>query len=108
MPHRHHQPRGHRDHPYPQERATLERGLPSGDCEKSKPARHPALRPGILEALDRNDDRSRIETKMRCLNAFGERIAPRHPDSQTADIQIRVAHINRFNALGTAEIVRVA
>jgi hypothetical protein len=32
----------------------------------------------------------------------------RDPDRQTAEIQIRVALINRFNALGTAEIVRVA
>lgn len=30
------------------------------------------------------------------------------PDSQTAEIQFRVALINRFNALGTAEIVCVA
>jgi hypothetical protein len=52
--------------------------------------------------------RSRIEAKMRCLKAFGERIAARHPDNQTAEIQIRVAPINRFNALGSAEIVRVA
>ena len=52
--------------------------------------------------------RSRIEAKMRCLKAFGERIAARHPDSQTAEIQIRVALINRFNALGTAEIIRMA
>ena len=52
--------------------------------------------------------RSPIEAKMRCLKAFGERIKARHPDSQTAEIQIRVALINRFNALDTAEIVRVA
>ena len=52
--------------------------------------------------------RSRIEAKMRCLKAFGERIAARHPDSQTAEIQIRVALMNRFSALGTPEIVRVA
>ncbi len=45
---------------------------------------------------------------MRCLKAVGERIAARHPDSQTAEIQIRGALINRFNALGTAEIVRMA
>ena len=51
--------------------------------------------------------RSRIEAKMRCLKAFGERIAARHPDNQTAEIQTRVALINRFNALGTAEIVRL-
>jgi len=52
--------------------------------------------------------RSRIEAKMRCLKAFGERISARDPDRQTAEIQIRVALMNRFNALGTAEIVRVA
>ena len=52
--------------------------------------------------------RSRIEAKMRCLKAFGERIAARDPDRQTAEIQIRVALMNRFNALGTAEIIRVA
>ncbi|OIQ80535.1 transposase DDE domain protein [mine drainage metagenome] len=64
--------------------------------------------------------RSRIEAKMRSpvalepmahhwldLKAFGERISARDPDRQTAEIQIRVALINRFNALGTAEIVRV-
>ena len=52
--------------------------------------------------------RSRIEAKMRCLKAFGDRIMARDPDRQTAEIHIRVALINRFNALGTAEIVRVA
>ena len=52
--------------------------------------------------------RSRIEAKMRCLKAFGERIAARDPDRQTAEIQIRGALMNRFSALGTAEIVRVA
>lgn len=45
---------------------------------------------------------------MRYLKAFGERIAARDPDRQTAEIQIRVALMNRFSALGTAEIVRVA
>ncbi|MFC0202591.1 hypothetical protein ACFFIZ_20340, partial [Paracoccus rhizosphaerae] len=52
--------------------------------------------------------RSRLEAKMRCLKAFGERIAARDPDRQTAEIHIRVALMNRFSALGTAEIVRVA
>jgi IS5 family transposase len=52
--------------------------------------------------------RSRAEAKMRCLKAFGDRIAARDPDRQTAEIQIRVALINRFNALGTADVVRVA
>ena len=52
--------------------------------------------------------RSRIEATMRCCKAFGERIAARDPDRQTAEVQIRIALMNRFNALGTAEIVRVA
>jgi len=52
--------------------------------------------------------RSRIETKMRCLKAFGERITARDPDRQTAEIQIRIALMNCFSALGTAEVVRVA
>lgn len=52
--------------------------------------------------------RSRIEAKMRCLKAFGERISARDPDRQTAEIHIRIALMNRFNVLGTAEIVRVA
>lgn len=52
--------------------------------------------------------RSRVEAKMRCLKAFGERIASRDPDRQAAEIHIRVSLMNRFNALGTAEIERVA
>jgi Transposase DDE domain len=52
--------------------------------------------------------RSRIEAKMRCLKAFSERIAARDPDRQTAEIQIRIVLMNRFSALGTAEIVRMA
>ncbi|MGB3408196.1 MAG: IS5 family transposase, partial [Jannaschia sp.] len=52
--------------------------------------------------------RSRIEAKMRGLKSFGERIMARDPDRQTAEIHIRIALMNRFNALGTAEIIRVA
>ena len=52
--------------------------------------------------------RSRAEARIRGLKSFGERIAAGDPDRQTAEIHIRVALMNRFNALGTAEIVRVA
>ena len=52
--------------------------------------------------------RSRVEARMRNLKSFGERIASRDPDRQTAEIHIRVALMNRFNALGTAQIERVA
>ena len=44
--------------------------------------------------------RSRIEAKMRCLRAFGERIAARDPDRQTAEIQIRVLRrLSRTNGV---------
>ena len=39
------------------------------------------------------------------LKAFGERIAARDPDRQTAEIHIRIALMNRFSALGTAIIM---
>jgi hypothetical protein len=45
---------------------------------------------------------------MRCLKAFAERIAARDTARQTDEIHIRVALITRFNALATAEVVRVA
>lgn len=35
---------------------------------------------------------------MRRLKAFGERIAARDPERQTAEIQIRIALLNRFSA----------
>ncbi len=45
---------------------------------------------------------------MAARKALGDRIAARDPDRQTAEIQIRIALMNRFSVLGTAEIVRVA
>lgn len=52
--------------------------------------------------------RSRIEEQMNRLKLFGERIMSRDPDRQTAEIQIRIAIINRCSALGRAEIEVVA
>lgn len=45
---------------------------------------------------------------MRCLKSFGEPIASCNPDRQAAEVHIRIALMNGFNALGTAEIKRVA
>jgi hypothetical protein len=45
---------------------------------------------------------------VKTVHRLGERIAATDPDRQTAEIQIRAALMNRFSALGTAEIVRVA
>jgi hypothetical protein len=46
--------------------------------------------------------------QLRCLKASGERIMARDPDRQTTEIRIRIALINRFNALGTVEGVCAA
>ena len=45
---------------------------------------------------------------MGCLKAFGERIASRDPDRQTAESHTRIALVNRFSALGRVESVRIA
>ena len=52
--------------------------------------------------------RRRIEAQMRRLKSFGERIMARDPDRQTAEIHIRIALMDRFSSLGTAEITRAA
>ena len=52
--------------------------------------------------------RSRAEAKMGCLKGFGDRIMARDPDRQTAEIHTRIALMNRFSALGQAEITRAA
>lgn len=41
---------------------------------------------------------------MNCLKLFGERMMSRDPDRQTAEIQIRIAIMNRFSAIGRARI----
>jgi len=47
------EPTSHCDHPDPQERATVERGLPGRNRQKRQSARPTALWQGVLEALDR-------------------------------------------------------
>jgi hypothetical protein len=63
---------------------------------------------GTVTAHCAYDTRRCNEANMRCLKAFGERISAKDPDRQTAEIQIRVALTNRFSALGTDKVDRVA
>ena len=44
--------------------------------------------------------RSRGETKMNCLKLLGQKLMSRDFDRQTAELQIRIAILNRFTALG--------
>lgn len=44
--------------------------------------------------------RSRAETKMHCMKLLGQRLMAQHPDRQVAELQLRVAAMNGFAALG--------
>ena len=44
--------------------------------------------------------RSRVETKMNCVKLLGQRLMSREFDRQVAEVQIRVAVLNHFTALG--------
>ncbi len=99
LPRRHHRTRRHGDHPDPQEWPTL------GEACPAAVARDETLRAtryygrAFWKRWTGYYARSSAEAKRRGLKSFGY---------QTAEIHIRVALMNRFNALGTAEIVRVA
>ena len=45
--------------------------------------------------------RSRVETKMHCVKPPGQRLMARDFDRQVAEVQVRVAVLNGFTALGT-------
>ena len=51
--------------------------------------------------------RSLVETKMRCFKLLGERVMARDFERQVAELQVRVAILNRFTQLGTPTTVRV-
>jgi len=44
--------------------------------------------------------RSRVETKMHCVKLLGQRLMARDFDRQVAELQVRVAVLNGFTALG--------
>ena len=45
--------------------------------------------------------RSRVETKMPCIKLLGQSLMARDFERQVAEIQIRIAVLNRYTALGT-------
>ena len=44
--------------------------------------------------------RSRVETKMKCVKLLGQSLMSRDFDRQVAEIQVRIAVLNRYTALG--------
>ena len=69
-------------------------------------ARNEALRASkyLVRALWRRwseyHRRSRVETKMHCMKLLGQRLMARDFDRQVAELQVRVAVLNRYTALG--------
>ena len=45
--------------------------------------------------------RSRVETKMHCVKLLGQRLMARDFDRQVAELQVRIAVLNGYTALGT-------
>ena len=84
----------------------MEEELPGRSCLQRHPPRHQTLRAGQLEALLRLSCPKSDRSEDALPQSFGDRIASRDPDRQTAEVHIRVALMNRFNALGTAEVER--
>ena len=70
-------------------------------------ARNEALRASkyLGRALWRNwsgyHRRSRVETKMHCVKLLGQRLMARDFDRQVAELQVRIAVLNGYTALGT-------
>ena len=44
--------------------------------------------------------RSRVETKMNCMELLVQKLAARDFDRQTAELLVRIAILNHFTALG--------
>ena len=51
--------------------------------------------------------RSRVETKMHCVKLLGQRLMARDFDRQVAELQVRIAVLNGYTALGVPVTVAV-
>lgn len=76
-----------------------------GTRRKRDPARHTPFRPGVPDALDRIPPAA---GSRRGCAASRPSASASWRETRTAEIHIRVALVNRFNAPGTADTVRAA
>ena len=98
--HNRHRRTGRRaDHPGLQERKGVEGGRSHRRRTQRDAARHGHHGRAFWKRWTGYTARSRIEARMHRLKVFGERIAARDPDRQTAEVATRVALMNRFNAI---------
>ena len=97
--------------PDPQDRPRLERGRPRRRGQDRDPASLEALRPGPLDAAHRlpcPTSHHGSDAPPESLRRTHRLTKPRPPSRQAAKIHTRIALMNRFSALGRAEIVRVS
>ena len=59
-------------------------------------------RPRALATMERYHRRSRVETKMHFVKLLGQRLMARDFDRQVAKLQVRIAVLNGYTALGIA------
>ena len=86
--------RGQCDHPAAPQRQTVQEGQPWGETP------HEALHAIKRYSRTLYHRRSRVEIRMNCMKLPGQKLMSRDFDRQTAELQVRVAILNRFTALG--------
>ena len=69
-------------------------------CPKRGPARVEVSWPLPVAPPDRDHRRSRAETKMNCVKLLGQKLMARDFERQVAELQVRIAILNRYTALG--------
>ncbi|MFC0281158.1 hypothetical protein ACFFJM_15255, partial [Falsigemmobacter intermedius] len=75
-------------------------------CQKARHHReHPVQEPAEMDR--RNGVRDTV-AKMNCIKQLGQRLMAKAFDRQVAEVQVRVAILNRFTALGTPITAAVA
>jgi hypothetical protein len=74
-----------------------------------RPSWHSSLSPVARAPFARlaysGQERSWLETKMRCFKLLGERVTARDFDRQVAELSLRAAIVYRFTRLGTPTAV---
>ncbi len=89
-----------RMHSHPQECESVERQFAGSAGLQRDFAGNQTTRQGDLEALERLPSPQLGETKMHCFKRLGERVTARRFEGQVAELQVRVAILNRFNMMG--------
>jgi hypothetical protein len=100
MPRCHRRPRRPCCHPAPQERQAVEDRHRRSRRAKRGPARIKYLGRALWRRWSGYHRRSRVETKMHCVKLLGQRLMARDFDRQVAELQVRIAVLNGYTALG--------